>query len=518
MQLSLLMRGIETLNATGDLDGEVTSVCYDSRQCRKGSLFVAIPGLRADGHRFIAEAVNRGAGFIIHEREIPPPSGVATIRVSDSRRVLGVLGKNFFGDPSSGIHLIAVTGTNGKTTVTYLLEEILRAAACAVGVLGTVNYRYGGKTLPAPNTTPESFEMQRILREMADHGVTHCVTEVSSHAVALRRVDDCAFDLGIFTNLTQDHLDYHGTMENYFQAKKRFFSEVLPAGGKDRPRQIVNADDPWGRRIIREVAGERLTFGLEQPCDVGASPFHLSLDGIKAQLRFGREMISIASPLLGRFNLYNILAAAAAAWALKIPGRFIREGIAALANVPGRLEKVSAAGQPAVFVDYAHTDDALRRVLQNLAAFRAGRIITVFGCGGDRDRGKRPLMGEAATSYSDLTIVTSDNPRTEDPLKIIREVEAGIRAPKFAGPGDSDRQPGQRGYLVIPKREEAIAAAIGLAGSRDIVLIAGKGHEDYQIIGERKFPFDDRLIAREELAKWQAGHTEVPNAESENSS
>lgn len=505
MRLSLLMKGIEILAAAGDRDGEVASVCYDSRQCRRDSLFVAIPGLRADGHRFIADAVDRGAGFIVYEREISPPAGVAAIRVSDSRRALGVLGKNFFGDPSAGICLIAVTGTNGKTTVTYLLEEFLRAAGRVVGVLGTVNYRYGGKILPAPNTTPESFEMQRILREMAEHGVTHCVAEISSHAVDLRRVDDCAFDLGIFTNLTQDHLDYHGTMENYFQAKKRFFSEVLPAGGKDRPRQIINADDPWGRRIIREVAGERLTFGLEESCDVGADPFRLSLDGIEAELRFGGETIAIASPLLGRFNLYNILAAAAAALALEIPGRFIREGIAALANVPGRLEKVSAAGQPAVFVDYAHTDDALRRVLQNLAGFRAGRIITVFGCGGDRDRGKRPLMGEAATAYSDLTIVTSDNPRTEDPLEIIREIEAGIRAPKFAGPAAAEGQPGRRGYLVIPERKEAIAAAIGLAGSADIVLIAGKGHEDYQIIGEKKFPFDDRLIAREELAKRQAG-------------
>jgi len=529
------MKGIEILAAAGERDGEVASVCYDSRQCRRGSLFVAIHGLRADGHLFIADAVDRGAGFIVHEREISPPAGVAAIRVSDSRRALGVLGKNFFGNPSAGICLIAVTGTNGKTTVAYLLEEILRAAGCGVGVLGTVNYRYGEEILPAPNTTPESFEMQRILREMADHGVTHCVAEVSSHAVDLRRIDDCAFDLGIFTNLSQDHLDYHGTMENYFQAKKRFFSEVLPAGGKDSPRQIINADDPWGQRIVREVAFERLTFGLEQPCDVGADPFRLSLDGIEAKLRFGGEIIPIASPLLGRFNLYNILAAAAAALALKIPGRFIREGIAALANVPGRLEKVSAAGQPAVFVDYAHTDDALRRVLQNLAAFRSGRIITVFGCGGDRDRGKRPLMGKAATAYSDLTIVTSDNPRTEDPLEIIREIEAGIRAPKlnlsaascgessnssliprqaagnvlaggFAGPGAAEGQPKQKGYFVIPERREAIAAAIGLAGNADIVLIAGKGHEDYQIIGERKFPFDDRLIAREELAKRQAAN------------
>jgi UDP-N-acetylmuramoyl-L-alanyl-D-glutamate--2,6-diaminopimelate ligase len=510
MRLSLLMREIDPLETKGPPDGAVASVCYDSRLCREGSLFVAIPGLKTDGHAFIADAVARGAGFIVHEGEFHPPAGVTAIRVRDSRRALGILGKNLFGDPSAGICLIAVVGTNGKTTVTYLLESILRAAGCTVGVLGTVNYRYGGKTLPAPNTTPESFDMQRIIREMADHGVTHVVAEVSSHAIDLKRVDDCAFDRGIFTNLTQDHLDYHRTMENYFQAKKRFFAEVLPAGKKNRPRRmIVNTDDPWGQRLLREVGrevgGGQFTYGLEPPGDVTASPFHLSLEGIEATLLIGGERLVVPSRLLGKFNLSNILAAAAAAFTLGIPGGSIRDGIAALIHVPGRLEKISAAGQPAVFVDYAHTDDALRRVLQTLAAFRTGKIITVFGCGGDRDRGKRPLMGEAATASSDLAVVTSDNPRTEDPLSIIREIETGIRSTRFADADDWLRHPDERGYLVVPDRKEAIAAAIALAGSADIVLIAGKGHEDYQIIGAQKFPFDDRVIARAELAHWQTG-------------
>jgi UDP-N-acetylmuramoyl-L-alanyl-D-glutamate--2,6-diaminopimelate ligase len=509
MQLSLLLRGIDPLGITGRTDGEVASVCYDSRQCQKGSLFVAISGLKADGHEFIADALTRGAGFIIHEGEFHPPAGITAVRVRDSRRCLGILGKNFFGDPSGGICLIAVVGTNGKTTVTYLLESILRTAGCHVGVLGTVNYRYGGKTLSAPNTTPESFEMQRIIREMTDHGITHIVAEVSSHALDLRRVDDCAFDLGIFTNLTQDHLDYHRTMDNYFQAKKRFFSEVLPAGGKTRQQKmIINTDDPWGQRILREVGGERLTYGIESPCDITASSFHLSLEGIEATLLLGGDRLSVSSRLMGRFNLSNILAAAAGAFALGIPIGPIREGIAALIHVPGRLEKVSAAGQPAVFVDYAHTDDALRRVLQNLSLFRTGRIITVFGCGGDRDRGKRPLMGEAASAYSDLTIVTSDNPRTEDPLSIIQEIETGIRTTKLMDADDPARRPAVRGYLVIPDRRAAIAEAIGLADTKDIVLIAGKGHEDYQIIGIEKFPFDDRLIAREELTRRQVGRKE----------
>jgi UDP-N-acetylmuramoyl-L-alanyl-D-glutamate--2,6-diaminopimelate ligase len=493
MQLSSLIRGIDPLVITGWRDGEVTAVCYDSRQCRSGSLFVAISGLKADGHTFIPDALTRGAQFIIHENDFHPPE------------CLGILGKNFFDDPSAKLCLIAVVGTNGKTTVTYLIESILHHAGHTVGVLGTVNYRYGGRQLPAPNTTPESFEMQKILRDMANHGITHVVSEVSSHALDLRRADDCAFDLGIFTNLTQDHLDYHGTMDNYFQAKKRFFSDVLPSGGKNRPqRMIINADDPWGQRILREVKGDRLTYGIESPCDVTAVSFHLSLTGIEATLSLGGKRFPISTRLVGRFNLTNILAAAAATYALGIPSTSIQEGIAALINVPGRLERVSTVDQPVVLIDYAHTDDALRRVLQNLSLFKTGRVITVFGCGGDRDRGKRPLMGEAASAYSDLAIVTSDNPRTEDPYSIIQEIEAGIQTTKFTDLNDPARILDSQGYVVIPDRREAIASAIGLADVEDVVLIAGKGHEDYQIIGTQKLPFDDRMIAREELMHWQA--------------
>jgi UDP-N-acetylmuramoyl-L-alanyl-D-glutamate--2,6-diaminopimelate ligase len=504
MRLSELTKGIEILGIAGNPDDEVCSVCYDSRQCTPDSLFVAIPGRRTDGHEFITDALARGSRFILHEQDFAPPPGVTAIRVRNSRQVLGSIGRNYFGHPSAGLCLIAVVGTNGKTTITYLLEAILRAAGHSAGVLGTVNYRYGGKHYPAPNTTPESFEMQRILREMADQGITHVITEVSSHAIDLHRVDDCAFDLGVFTNLTQDHLDYHQTMENYFQAKKRFFSEVLPAGGKNLPqRMIINGDDPWGQRIIREVPGRHFTYGLDNPCDVTADAIRLSLEGSIAKLHLKGETLDISSRLLGKFNLYNILAAVAAARAVAIPKEAIRNGITGLVQIPGRMEKVSAAGQPAVFVDYAHTDDALQRVLQNLSVFRTKRIITVFGCGGDRDRGKRPLMGKAATLFSDLTIVTSDNPRTENSLDIIREIETGIRAPKFIDIEELEHQPDPKGYLVLPDRKEAIIAAIGIAGAADIVLIAGKGHEDYQIIGNRKFPFDDRMIAREALGLWQ---------------
>jgi len=506
MQLPRLIAGLEIVRLTGSPAKEVSSVCYDSRQCVPDSLFTAIPGLKADGHDFIAGAIARGASVIVHEGDFHPPAGVTAIGVPDSRRALGLLGKNFFGDPSAELCLIAVTGTNGKTTVTYLIEAILQAAGLTAGVLGTVNYRYGGQILAAPNTTPESLDLQRILRDMADRGVSHVVAEVSSHAIALGRVDDCAFEIGIFTNLSQDHLDYHQTMENYFLAKKRLFSEILPAGKANRPRwMIVNSDDPWGRRILEETAGNRLTYGLASPADVTADPFHLSRAGITATLRLGEEWLEITSPLLGRFNLSNILAAAGAARALGLPTEVIGAGIASLSHVPGRLERVSSTGEPAVFVDYAHTDDALRRVLENLAAFRSGRIITVFGCGGDRDRGKRPLMGEAAASGSDLAIVTSDNPRTEDPLEIIRQIEAGIGSERFRTAADAEKHLDRRGYLVLPERAEAIATAITLAAPTDIVLIAGKGHEDYQIIGTWKEPFDDRIVARLALANRKTG-------------
>jgi UDP-N-acetylmuramoyl-L-alanyl-D-glutamate--2,6-diaminopimelate ligase len=506
MKLSETLKGVAWLEWQGPEDGDVASLCYNSVKCEKGSLFVAISGLKTDGHLFIEDAIKKGARFVVHEHDFIPPAGVTAIRVRDSRRTLGEMARNFFDDPSSALCLIAVTGTNGKTTTTYLLESILKNAGHAVGVLGTVNYRYGTTAVPAPNTTPESFEMQRILREMADHGVTHCIAEVSSHAIALHRVDDCAFDAGIFTNLTQDHLDYHKTMENYFHAKQRFFSEVLPTGGKKPASMIINGDDPWGQRIIRETAGKCTTYGLDKTSDVTARTHHLSLDGISADIASKNNAFTVSAGLMGKFNLYNMLAAISASLELGVPVEAIKKGLASLPQVPGRLEKVSEPGQPFVFVDYAHTDDALRRVLENLAAFRRKNIITVFGCGGDRDRGKRPLMGEAATRYSDVTIVTSDNPRTENPLEIIKEIEQGIHIPRIElnikNKTDLSKAKTSSGkfYTVIPDRTRAIFAAIALACEDDIVLIAGKGHEDYQVIGNVKHPFDDRRVARKALA------------------
>ena len=503
MRLRDVLKNVETLQTEGNLSGDVSSICYDSRRCRENALFVAVPGLKYDGHDYIPEAVAGGAKFIVHERDYTPPTGVTAVKVPDCRRALGALGKNYFRNPSSDLCLIGVTGTNGKTTTTFLLESILEAAGFRAGVLGTVNYRFNGKVLPAPNTTPESFEMQKILRTMADEGITHVIAEVSSHALDLRRVDDCAFDMGIFTNLSQDHLDYHSTMETYFQAKKRFFSEVLP-GSPKRPRfMIVNGDDPWGQRLQKEAGNDLFsrTYGIENRSDMTADPITLSLKGIKTELHTDQTSFAVLSPLIGKFNLYNIMAAAMAAVSLNIPEKIIRKGITKLRKVPGRLEKISKSNEPTVFVDYAHTDDALRRVLQNLSAFRERKIITVFGCGGDRDRGKRPLMGRAAVTLSDIAIVTSDNPRTENPLAIISEIEEGIRdlAVKKFLPEELKGNINEKGYTVIPDRKKAIVEAVALADSSDIVLIAGKGHENYQIIGTTRIPFDDRKLARKAL-------------------
>lgn len=508
-----MIKDLDIIRVSGVLSGEVSAICYDSRNCGKDSLFVAVSGLKLDGHAYIKEAVDRGAKFVVHEKDYSPPPGVTSIRVLNSRAILGTLGKNFHNDPSSRLCLIGVTGTNGKTTVTYLLEAILKAAGFSVGVVGTVNYRFNNKELPAPHTTPESYELQNILRIMVDQGVTHVVMEVSSHALDLRRVDECSFDMGIFTNLSQDHLDYHKTLEDYFQAKKRFFSEIIPAGKKTYAyRMIINGDDPWGRRIVDEVSAKLpyRTYCIENKCAVTAEEYAFSLEGTRADISAGGSHIAIFSPLIGKFNLYNILASVTAASLLGVSENFIRSGVENLRNVPGRLEKVSVTGEPDVFVDYAHTEDALMRVLQNLSPFKKGRIITVFGCGGDRDRGKRPLMGKVATASSDLAILTSDNPRTEDPLSIIGEIEKGMggNSARRLIPAELRKNANEKGYVVIPDRREAIETAIALADNSDIILIAGKGHENYQIIGEKRIPFDDRNVAREALIhkRHGAGH------------
>ncbi len=500
MKLLDLLEDSDVHEVSGDTSDDIIDICYDSRKCVENSLFVAIRGLSYDGHNFISDAIKKGARYIVHEHDVPLDlkAGATFIKVSDSRRVLGKLGKRLYKDPSSELCLIGVTGTNGKTTVTYFLESILKKAGLKSGVVGTINYRFGDHTYEAPQTTPESLDLQKTLREMVDDGVTHAVMEVSSHAIDQGRVRDCEFDIGIFTNLSQDHLDYHKTMESYFHAKKKFFQEQL----KEDARILINGDDRWGTRLLGDIEKPALTYGIDTPSDVSVSDFELSINGIDAEVKAGDRVFALHSPVIGRFNLYNILAATAAALCLDIPEAYITAGIEELMNIPGRFEKVSDSTQPATFIDYAHTDDALKKILESLVSFRKERIITVFGCGGDRDRTKRPLMGRAVSDISDITIITSDNPRTEDPLKIISDIEKGIEGTSVAKltPNEMAKGTNKKGYTIVPDRLLAIELALSVAGIGDIVLIAGKGHEDYQILGEKRIFFDDRVVAREILA------------------
>ena len=496
MDIADVIKNIPFTAAVEITAGDVASVCYHSGACRENSLFVAIQGLKTDGHRFVADAMARGARWIIHEKPVDVFPGVVSLPVFDSRRALGIAAQNFYRHPSGDLCLVGVTGTNGKTTVTYLLESIFAAAGFSPGVLGTVNYRYGAQRLPAPNTTPESLEMQKILRQMADDKVTHCVAEVSSQGLDLGRVDDCDFDAAVFTNLTQDHLDYHGTMEAYYCAKKRLFHDLIPRSRKHRPyKKIINGDDPWGVRLLEET-GTALTFGLRSRCDVWADDIHVSLSGIEARIHIQETSFSVTSCLTGHFNLYNILAAVACAFALDVPLAAVEAGITGMGGVPGRMERVSASGEPWVFVDYAHTDDALAKALQTLRAFGEDHLVTLFGCGGNRDHGKRPKMGQAASQLSNRVILTSDNPRGEDPLSIIEEIEKGISPEAVKVSPDELFASKGHVYCVIPDRREAIETAVRLACEDDIILIAGKGHEDYQIVGEKRLFFDDRVVAQ----------------------
>jgi UDP-N-acetylmuramyl-tripeptide synthetase/UDP-N-acetylmuramoyl-tripeptide--D-alanyl-D-alanine ligase len=502
MELRQLLHGIHIMENGAKPAGDVSTVCYAADQCEEGSLFVAIQGLVHDGHDFIGQAIARGARFIVHQKDISVPDGITAIQVADSRHALGRLAKNYFGDPSSRLTLVGITGTSGKTTVAYLLESILTAAGFHCGVLGTVNYRYPGKILPAPNTTPESYEMQKILNEMVNGGVTHVIAEVSSHALDLRRVDDCDFDLGVFTNLSPEHLDYHKDMEDYFRAKKRFFTEILPQSKKSRPRKaVINADDSWGKRLLDEISIPALSYGMEKNDGVTAEREKITLAGIRADICIAGKKTVVTSGLIGGFNLSNILAACAAASVLGVSPSVMEAGIRNLALVAGRLEKIDSPAGIHIFVDYAHKPDALKQVLQNLDKLKEKRILTVFGCGGNRDRAKRPLMGDTATTYSDLTIITSDNPRREDPLSIINEIEAGIHPQKIkkAPANDLELKDNEHIYTIIADRKSAIVAAINLAEAGDIVLIAGKGHENYQILGTTKIPFDDRVVATQAL-------------------
>ena len=496
MRFSELLQFIgEPVRVTGNTDVEILGLYYDSRKVASGGLFFALRGAAVDGHTFLPQAVRAGAAALVVEDDAGIPEGVTTVTVRDARLAMSRMAAAFYRHPTDGVPLIGITGTNGKTTTTYLLEAMLEKAGIPAAVLGTINYRFRGNVFASPHTTPESVDLQKTLRQLIDLGARAVVMEVSSHALEQRRVDGCRFDAGIFTNLTRDHLDYHHDMDSYLASKQRLFTELL-APDREKPvrHAVVNIDDPMGERIAGSAACPVITYGLIQDAAVSAKDVVSSTSGISGTLRFPEGGVPFSSRLLGRFNLYNILSAAAAAHALGVPLDIISSGIADHGKVEGRLERVENDRQVTVLVDYAHTGDALENVLKTLLELEPRRIITVFGCGGDRDRGKRPIMGEIAGRYSDLAIITSDNPRTEEPAAIIEEVRGGILPLALREYAESDFSTGisEKGFVRIESRREAIRLAARIAGPGDIVLIAGKGHEDYQIIGTEKHHFDDR--------------------------
>ena len=495
MHLGDLLQHINPLQVDGDPGMEIQGLYYDSRQVRPGGLFFALRGVAADGHHYIRSALQAGAAAVMVEDESLVPAGTARVIVADTRMAMARAASVFYGAPTASVPLVGITGTNGKTTTTYLVEAILEEAGKPTAVLGTINYRFREIALPAPNTTPESVDLQRTLRELVDAGAAAIVMEVSSHALEQKRVDGCRFDVGVFTNLTRDHLDYHLTMEAYLESKTRLFSEIL-AGDPIKPRRraAVNSDDPYGRAIAGAAACPVITFGLEKGAAVTASDIKFSVAGIAGMLVTPAGRVPFHSPMLGRFNLYNILAAAAVGVALEIPLETVRQGIERARRVPGRLELVDNGRGITVLVDYAHTGDALENVLRTLREIAAARIITLFGCGGDRDPGKRPIMGRIAAGMSDLAVVTSDNPRTEEPSAILAQIKSGI-APlglREYRPDELTAGFAEKGFVICPSRRDAIRLAAGAARPGDIVLLAGKGHEDYQIIGTVKHHFDDR--------------------------
>ena len=501
-----LIEGVEVKKIAGDPLREVEGIAYHTKQIGKGFLFAAIRGLEVDGHQFIKEAVQRGAGAVVSEEE-RDVSDRTLILVPNSRQALAKISSNFYGNPSSRLKLIGITGTNGKTTTTYLLESIFRKAGCDVGVIGTINYRFGQKTTPAPNTTPESLDLQRILWEMVKEGTSHVIMEVSSHGLDLDRVFGCEFDGVVFTNLTSEHLDYHKTLEKYFESKKKLFSDYLVESRKKRRFAVTNHDDPRGEKMVEGIDLPVIRYGLSPSCDITADQVTSSFEGLSCRVRTPRGDLSIRSKLIGDFNVYNILAAVSVGIGMEVPLENLKEGVEGLEGVSGRFEKMENTRGLHIIVDYAHTHDALERVLLGLKGIlengtqNRGKMITVFGCGGDRDRTKRPLMGEVAGKYSDLAILTSDNPRTEDPLAILEEVEKGLESLplKEWHPDEIELWRSKKGYLKVPDRREAIRMAIRLAQPSDTVLIAGKGHEDYQIVGKKRFPFDDRIEAQKAL-------------------
>lgn len=485
---------VEVRAAAGNPAMLIKGIAYDSRQVEPGFLFVAIEGFNSDGHEYINEAIKRGAAAVVMQRPVSIPAGTAWVLTDNTRQALALISARFFGNPSEKMKMIGITGTNGKTTTSNLVTAVLQAAGLKCGLIGTIQNQIDDRILPVKHTTPESLDLQRLLAEMLSAGVQVCVMEVSSHALALHRVDGCQFDAVILTNFTQDHLDFHENMQDYLAAKLKLFSG-LSAGDANKgvKYSVVNADGNRAADFLKASGSVVYTYGINSPADVWAENIEVKATGVYFTIKGKWGGCPLNLKITGLFNVYNALAAFTTTAAMGTPVATIKNALENVKGVPGRFEQVDAGQDFTVIVDYAHTPDGLENILKTARQLTRARLITVFGCGGDRDRKKRPLMGRIAASYSDYMVITSDNPRTEDPVKIIEEVEEGV---KLAVKKDR--------YMLETDRRQAIRSAVAMAKRDDVVVIAGKGHEDYQIIGTEKFPFDDRLEAKaalEELKK-----------------
>jgi UDP-N-acetylmuramoyl-L-alanyl-D-glutamate--2,6-diaminopimelate ligase len=483
MKLKDLLKGIAFLNLYGDEKEEIQGIAYSSKNVKNGFLFAALKGAKENGFNFIEEALARGASAILSEKPRPAHIKKTWVQVSEARQALALASANFYSHPSDKMKVVGVTGTKGKTTVTYLLESIIKKSNFHPAVIGTISYRWPNHAISAERTTPEAPDLQRMLSEMASQGVTHCLIEVSSHSLDLKRVLGIGFDIVVFTNLSGEHLDYHHSLESYFEAKKKLFF-------LDHKKRIavVNIDDPWGKKLISELQNEEvLTYGLEPSAQVCAENFKFSQKGIELLVRYPEGKLTVFSVLLGMPNVYNILSSISVALALNIPLASIKKGISSLQGVPGRFERIENLFGFNIFVDYAHTDDALRNLLETVRGLSPKRIILVFGAGGDRDKTKRPRMGEVAGELADITILTSDNPRSEDPLAIISDIEKGIK------------KTGNKNYKILNDRKEAIEYGLSHLEKGDYLLVAGKGHENYQIFKDKTIPFDDAEVIRKIL-------------------
>jgi UDP-N-acetylmuramoyl-L-alanyl-D-glutamate--2,6-diaminopimelate ligase len=483
MILKELTKKIPGLRISGNLEERITGISYSSQKIEPGFLFAALKGEEQDGFNFIPDALKKGAEAVLSEKKRPGGFTNAWIQSNDARLALALISTKFFNHPSQEMGVIGITGTKGKTTVTYLLEKILEAGGYSPGVIGSISYRGPGFDMPAVRTTPEAPDTNALMQKMLEQGATHCVMEVSSHSIEMKRINGIDFDVTAFTNLSGEHMDYHRSLENYYNAKKKLFLTA----NKSKP--VVNTDSIWGQKLISELPKKALSFGLDNRADIHPGKNRFSSNGITASIESPLGKIEIVSPLLGKPNLYNILTAVSSALALDIPVKDIEKGIAALKYVPGRFEKVPNELGLHLFVDYAHTDDALRNLLETIKEITSQRIFLVFGAGGDRDKSKRPRMGETAGKTADWTIITSDNPRSEDPMDIILSIEKGIS------------KTGKNKYEILPDRREAIEKAVSMANKGDYVLIAGKGHEKTQTIKDRVIPFDDVEVAKAAVKK-----------------